>query len=156
MRDQLAAEPRWAAVTIWAVVNALNLLQGVGFLSRVLTGSLAFNHLLGYLVILLALPSVVAAVAMVKSKTVWIHWLGTVLFLLFVIVLVLTDYVLHVEFRSPARPGVLVPFLVLFFGSILLMGLPMFWLNRQLWLVTVATTAFLLGSMGFAMQKGVG
>ena len=54
------------------------------------------------------------------------------------------------------RYGILVPYLLLFFGAILLMGLPMFHLDRQLWLVTVATTVLLLGSMGVAMRKGVG
>lgn len=43
-----------------------------------------------------------------------------------------------------------------YFGSILLMGLPMFRLDRRLWLVTVATTVLLLGAMGIAMRKGVG
>ena len=45
---------------------------------------------------------------------------------------------------------------ILFFGSILLMGLPMFRMDRRLWLVTVATTVLLLSSMGVAMRKGVG
>ncbi len=36
------------------------------------------------------------------------------------------------------------------------MGLPMFRIDRRLWLVTVATTAFLLGSMIVAMREGVG
>jgi len=36
------------------------------------------------------------------------------------------------------------------------MGLPMFRLNRSLWLVTVATTTFLLVSMVLAIRKGVG
>lgn len=54
------------------------------------------------------------------------------------------------------RYNILVPYAVLFFGAILLMGLPMFRLNRQPWLVTVATTVLLLGSMGVAMRKGVG
>jgi hypothetical protein len=48
-----------------------------------------------------------------------------------------------------------VPFLLLFFGAILLMGLPMFRLNRHLWFVTVATTAALLTAMAAAMRKGV-
>ena len=48
------------------------------------------------------------------------------------------------------------PYLVLFFGAILLMGLPMYSLDRRLWLVTVATTVLLLGAMGVAMRKGVG
>ena len=40
--------------------------------------------------------------------------------------------------------------------AILLMGLPMFRMDRQLWLVTVMTTILLLGAMGIAMRKGVG
>jgi hypothetical protein len=32
----------------------------------------------------------------------------------------------------------------------------MFRLDRRLWLVTVATTVLLLGSMGIAMRRGVG
>jgi hypothetical protein len=49
-----------------------------------------------------------------------------------------------------------VTYLVLFFGAILLMGLPIFRLNRALWLVMVATTVLLLASMGVAMRGGVG
>ena len=78
------------------------------------------------------------------------------MFLVFVALLVYVDYLSPVEFRSPVRAEILVPFLVLFFGAILLMGVPMFRIDRRLWLVTVATTAFLLGSMVSAMQKGVG
>ena len=55
-----------------------------------------------------------------------------------------------------SRTGILVPYLVLFFGSILLRGLPMFRLERRGWLVTVATTVLLLGSTGVAMRKSVG
>lgn len=56
------------------------------------------------------------------------------------------------------------PYLLLFFGAILGMGLPrstaavpvMFRLERRLWLVTVATTVLLLGAMGVALGAGVG
>jgi hypothetical protein len=65
------------------------------------------------------------------------------------------EYVWPVEFRSPVRPSILVPYLLLFFGAILLMGLPMFRLDPRLWLVTVTTTVLLLGSMGVAMSTGV-
>ena len=66
------------------------------------------------------------------------------------------DYLRPVEFRSPPRYDILVPYLLLFFGVILLMGLPVFTLSRPLWLVTVVTTVFLLGAMGTAMRAGVG
>ena len=74
----------------------------------------------------------------------------------FVAFMVVVDYVRPVEFRSPIRYHILVPYLVLFFGSILLMGIPMFRSDRTLWLVTLATTILLLASMAAAMRKGVG
>ena len=44
MQPQTSVDPWWAALTVWAVVNAVNLLQAAGFLSRVRTGSMAINH----------------------------------------------------------------------------------------------------------------
>jgi hypothetical protein len=156
MQAQMGVDPWWAALTVWGVVNAVNVLQAVGFLSRVRTGSMAVNHVLGYVIIALAVPAAVALVAFGRARAGWLHWVGPAVFLAFVMLMVAVDYVWPVEFRSPVRLCLLVPYLALFFGAILLLGLPMFRLNRQLWLVTVATTALLLGSMGVAMRAGVG
>ena len=155
MQADTGAGPWWAVLTVWGVVNAVNLLQAVGFLSRVPTGSLAIKHLLGRVMIGLAIPATVALVAFVRAGAGWRHWIGPSVYLAFV-ALIVVEYVWRVEFRSPIRYDVLVPYLVLFFGAILLMGLPMFRLSRPLWLVTVTTTVVLLSSMGFAMSKGVG
>ncbi|MCK4682863.1 hypothetical protein KAT59_07555 [Candidatus Bipolaricaulota bacterium] len=156
MQAQTGVTPWWAALTVWGVVNAVNILQAAGFLSRVSTGSMTVNHLLGRAIIGLAIPSIVALIAFVRAAAGWRHWIGPGVFLAFLVLMIVVDYVWPVEFRSPMRYGILVPYLVLFFGAILLMGLPMFRMNRLLWLVTVATTVLLLGSMGFAMFKGVG
>jgi hypothetical protein len=156
MHAQTGINPWWAALTVWGVVNAVNLLQAVGFLSRVRTGSMAVNHLLGYVMIVLAIPSIIALIAFARAGAGWLQWAGPAVFLTFIVLMVVVDYAWPVEFRSPMRYDILVPYVVLFFGAILLMGLPMFRLNRQLWLVTVATTVLLLGSMGVAMRKGVG
>ena len=156
MQAQTDINPWWAALTVWGVVNAVNLLQAVGFLSRVRTGSMAVNHLLGYVMIVLAIPSIIALIAFARAGAGWLQWAGPAVFLTFIVLMVVVDYAWPVEFRSPMRYDILVPYVVLFFGAILLMGLPMFRLNRQLWLVTVATTVLLLGSMGVAMRKGVG
>ena len=155
MQAQTGVDSWWAALTVWGVVNAVNILQAIGFISRVRTGSMAVNHLLGYVMIVLAIPSIVSLIAFVRSGAGWLHWAGPTVFLSFIVLMVVVDYAWPVEFRSPVRHDILVPYLVLFFGAILLMGLPMFRLNRQLWLVTVATTVLLLGSMGVAMRKGV-
>jgi hypothetical protein len=153
--EKLESGSRWAALTVWGVVNAVNVLQAAGFLSRVRTSSMAINHLLGYVIILLAIPAAAALVVFLRARAGWLHWAGPAVYLVFVGFMIYVDYVWPVEFRSPMRPDILVPYLLLFFGSILLMGLPMFRLDRRLWLVTVATTALLLGSMVFAMRQGV-
>jgi hypothetical protein len=156
MQIETRVDPWWAALTVWGVVNAVNVLQAAGFLSRVYTGSRAINHLLGYAIVALALPAAVALVAFVRAGTGWRQWIGPAVYLAFVVFMVAVEYVWPVEFRSPTRYDILVPYLLLFFGAILLMGLPMFRMDRRLWLATVATTALLLGSMGLAMRKGVG
>jgi hypothetical protein len=156
MHAQQRVDPWWAALTVWGVVNAVNVLQSAGFLSRVYTGSREINHLLGLVIVALAVPAAVALVAFVRARAGWRQWIGPAAYLAFVALEVVVDYIWVVEFRSPRRYGILVPYLSLFFGAILLMGLPMFRLNRRLWLVTVATTVLLLGSMGAAMVAGVG
>jgi hypothetical protein len=156
MQGQTRVDPWWAALTVWGVVNAVNVLQAVGFLSRVPTGSRAINHLLGHVIIALAVPAVLALIAFGRAGAGWLQWIGPTAYLAFIVFMVVVDYAWPIEFRSPRRYGILVPYLLLFFGAILLMGLPMFRMDRRLWLVTVATTVLLLGSMGVAMYKGVG
>jgi hypothetical protein len=156
MNAQARVNPWWAALTVWGVVNAVNLLQAVGFLSRVVTKSLAINQLLGYGMITLAIPITLALLAFGRARVGWRQWGGPVAYLAFVALMVVVDYIRPIEFRSPLRYDILVPYLVLFFGSILLMGLPMFRMDRRLWLVTAATTVLLLGAMGAAMVAGVG
>lgn len=155
MQGQTGVDPWWAALTVWAVVNSVNVLQGVGFLSRVRTGSMAINHALGHVMIVLAIPATLALIGFGRARADWRQWIGPAVYLAFVVLELVVDYVWVVEFRSPMRYEILAPYLVLFFGSILLMGLPMFRLNRRLWLITVATTVFLLGSMVVAMREGV-
>jgi hypothetical protein len=156
MFTQPGSGPVWAALTVWGVVNAVNLLQAVGFLSRLRTGSMATNHLLGYALIALAFPAAAALIAFARARAGWNQWAGPAVYLAFIALMIVVDYAWPVEFRSPARIGILAPYLMLFFGAILLMGLPMFRMDRRLWLVTVTTSALLLWAMGAAMRRGVG
>ena len=154
MPSHATGAPWWATLTVWGIVNAVNVLQGAGFLSRARIGSRRINRRLGYAMIALAVPAALALVDLVRTRADWLEWAGAAAYLAFVALMVAVEYVRPSEFRSPPRYAVLVPYLVLFFGAILLMGLPMFRLDRRLWLVTVATTVLLLGSMGVAMRQG--
>jgi hypothetical protein len=152
----IASGSWWASVAVWAVVNAVNVLQAAGFLSRLRGGGMATNHTLGYGILALGLPAIAALLGFARTKAGWLDVAGPSVFLAFLALMTVVDYVMPIEFRSPARPAILVPYLVLFFAAILLMGLPMFSLDRRLWLVTVATTVLLLGSMGAAILSGAG
>lgn len=156
MNAQADPGPFWASLTVWGVVNAVCILQAVGFLSRIPTGSRELNHLLGYAIIALAIPAGAALIAFVRAGSGWLQLSGPAAYIAFVALMISVEYVFPVEFRSPPLYGILLPYLVLFFGSILLMGLPMFRINRGLWLVTAASAAVLLVSMVLAMRKGVG
>jgi hypothetical protein len=156
MRAQINVDPWWAALLVWGVVNAVNVLQGFGFLSRISSGSQATNHVLGYIILALGVPAAAALIGFLRAGAAPGQWIGTIVFLAFLVLMLIVDYLWPVEFRSPPRTAILAPYLVLFFGAILLMGLPMYRLNRPLWLVTVATTIFLVIAMLAAMRKGVG
>ncbi len=156
MQIQDGQGPWWAALTVWGVVNAVNVLQTAGFLSRIRSGTMTLNHQLGYVIIALAVPAVIALIGFVGSRASVLNYLGPIVFLCFVALMLAVDYISPVEFRSPPSYAILVPYLVLFFGAILLMGIPMFKLNRSYWMVTVVTSAMLVASMSWAMRKGVG
>jgi hypothetical protein len=144
--------PWWAALTTWFVVNVVNLAQTVGFASR-RTHGMAVNRAAGYLIAGLALPATAALVGYARAGSPW--WVGPAVFDGFVALMLFVDYLRPVQFRNPRKPVILVPYLLLFFGSIVLMGISMYAVNRSLWLVTVATSALLVTSMLWAIRKGM-
>lgn len=156
MNDQTLVYPWWAVITTWGVVNLVNLLQSAGYLSRILTGRMEINRILGYAIMVLAIPAGIALAGFIRAQAHWRQWIGLAVFIAFLLLMISVEYLWQIEFRSPVNHKILVPYLVLFFSSILLMGLPMFRMDRRLWLVTVATTVLLLTSMVVAMRKGVG
>jgi hypothetical protein len=68
-----SVRPWWAVLTVWGIVNAVNILQGVGFLSRIQSGSMSVNHLLGYGILALAIPAALALGAFVVSRAGALH-----------------------------------------------------------------------------------
>lgn len=115
--------PWWAALTTWVVVNLVNLLQTAGFASRASEG-MVVNQALGVLIAVFSIPASVALIGYARAGSPW--WIGPAVFDAFVALMLVVDYWWPVEFRQPARPVILVPYLVLFFGSIVLMGLSMY------------------------------
>ena len=150
----LGPEGLRAAVTVWLVVNAVNLLQSAGFATRPVAPDV--NPLLGLVIAALAIPATWALLVFRRHRAGWLFLVGPLVFDAFVVLMLAVDYVANVEWRDPVVPAIQVLYLLLFFGSIVLMGLPMYRLDRRRWLVTVVTSVILLGSMANAMSAGVG
>jgi hypothetical protein len=143
-----------AALTVWGVVNGVNLLQAAGFVTRPFAPWV--NPVLGLVIAALALPATWALSVFVRRGAGWRHLAGPIVFDLFVALMLWVDHLARIEWRDPVVPVFQVPYLTLFFASILLMGLPMFRIDRRRWAVTVMTTALLLAAMVYAMAMGVG
>ena len=143
-----------AATVVWLVVNAVNVLQAIGFATR--PSAPEVNPALGLVIAALAIPATWALVVFIRVRAGWRFVAGPVVFDAFVVLMLLVDYVLDIEWRDPVVAAIQVPYLVLFFGSIVLMGIPMFRIDRRRWLVTVITSVALVASMAYAIAMGVG
>jgi hypothetical protein len=139
---------------IWLVVNAVNVLQAIGFATRPVAPEV--NPALGLVMAGLAIPATWAFGVFLRRRAGWLFVAGPLAFDAFVVLMLLVDHVARVEWRHPVVPAIQVPYLLLFFGSIFLMGLPMFRIDRARWLVTVVTTGLLLVSMVYATSMGAG
>ena len=146
--------PRWAVLTIAAVVNAVCVLQTIGFLTR--PAAPWVNRAAGVVMALLAVPATVALVGFLRERSGWRFVVGPLVYDAFIVLMVVVDYWLGIEFRAPRRPDVLVPYVVLFFLGIVLMGAPLVRVDRRLWLVTAASATALVGAMIWAQAMGVG
>ena len=150
----IGAEERRAQTVVWLVVNAVNLLQALGFATRPFAAWV--NPALGIVIALLAVPATYALVVFVRAGSGRLAMAGPLTFDVFVVFMIVVDYVTRFEWRDPAVALVQIPYLGLFFGSILLMGLPMYRSDRRRWRVTAVTTTLLLAAMLFATWRGEG
>jgi hypothetical protein len=153
-RARLGTDGLRAATVIWLVVNAVNLLQAAGFATRPFAPEI--NPALGLVIAVLALPATRALQVLARVRAGGLWYAGPLAFDAFVILMLVVDHLARFEWRHPLVPAVAVPYLGLFFGSILLMGLPMIRIDPRRWLLTVVTTVALLGAMLYAMSQGVG
>jgi hypothetical protein len=110
---------------------------------------------LGLVIVALAIPATAALIALVRSRAGWRLVAGPLAFDAFVVLSLVVDYWLDIESRDPREPVILLPYLLLFFGIILLMGAPMLRIDRRLWSVTAVTSIALLGAMISAFGQGV-
>lgn len=87
----------------------------------------------GWIIYALCIPAVVISIILLRGGKSWSFWLGGFLFLGFALFGYWVDYVAQIEFRSPLRPSVLVPYVVLYLATVMFYWWPLGLLSRPLW-----------------------
>jgi len=89
---------------------------------------------MGWLVYALSIPAlVVSIILLVRGKT-WSFWLGGFLFIVYAAFGYWIDYVRGIQWRNPLRPSILVPYVLLYLGTVMFYWWPLGALSRPLWI----------------------
>ncbi len=100
----------WLILVVAITSNVLTILV---FASRPRHPARAKAFGLGF--IALAVPAAVIIVTFVEEGRPWGYFIPPALFITFVILVLLLDYILRIEFRSPPRYNIMGPFLLLYY-----------------------------------------
>lgn len=139
---------------LFFIINIANIDIAIIFLARVKKPGL--ERRLGIIYIALSIPTLILIILNIVFLREWWFWVFPSIFFIFVIFEIMVDYVKKIEFRNPRKKKILVPYLLLYYISIILMwGLT--WTLGILFGAITGITYFLqLGCSIYAGKKGVG
>jgi hypothetical protein len=135
------------------IVNWVNISQSVNFFLRVKGGKRGekFENLLGLTMLLLGVCSFILGIIILVEDYDFFHSIGAFVYTLFCILCFIVDYWKKIEFRNPKKLQILIPFLVLFYYSLLMMTLSIYQLGQFPW---VLTSVLLFAQLGMAYYAG--
>ena len=136
------------------VINCANILISIIFISRVKKKEL--EHILGILYIILGAPTLLLTIFNIHFQREWWIWIFQLLFVFFIIFELIVDYVKKIEFRNPRNKRILIPYLILYFVSIILIWGLTWTLGIVYGGITGITYFFQLGCSIYAGKHGVG
>jgi MFS superfamily sulfate permease-like transporter len=135
-------------------INVFNLAVFALFVSRVKKPEISKK--IGASSLLLGIPTLIIAILNMILFREWWYWVFPMLLLGFIIFSLIVDYIKKVEFRNPRKLSILIPFLLIFYISIILMwGLT--WALGTIYGIITGITYFLqLFGAYYAGKHGVG
>lgn len=139
---------------IFIIINSANLIISTIFIIRVKKPGM--EHSIGILYVGLGIPTLIIIISNIYFQREWWFWVYPLLFLIFITFELIVDYIKKIEFRNPRNIRILVPYLLLYYISIVLMwGLT--WTLGVLYGAITGITYFLqLGCSAYAGKHGVG
>lgn len=144
----------WYLLLVFILSLLANVLSLLMFLARVHWPGVA--GLLGNLALAMGVPALVVAIVGALAGLGVMFWLMPLLYAAFCLFGLIVDVILNVEFRQPRRPAILVPFLVLFYVSLIGMWGMLWQLGFVPWALVGVVYFGMLGSSFYALGKGVG
>jgi len=139
---------------LFIIINCANIIISTIFITRVKKPGM--EHGIGFLYVALGIPTLIITIFNIIFQREWWFWVFPSLFLIFIVFELIIDYIKKIEFRNPRNIRILVPYLILYYVSIILMwGLT--WTLGALYGAITAITYFLqLGCAAYAGKHGVG
>jgi len=139
---------------LFLIINSANIIISSIFVLRVKKPEL--ERVLGILYISLGIPTLIITIFNLYFQREWWYWVYPIIFLIFIVFELIIDYIKKIEFRNPRNNRILVPYLILYYISILLMwGLT--WTLGILYGAITGFTYFLqFGCSIYASKQGVG
>lgn len=136
------------------IINIFNLSVFALFLSRVKKPEVSSK--IGIFTIILGIPTLIIAIINFILLREWWYWIFPLLFVVFLLFTFIVDYIKKVEFRNPRKLSILIPFLILFYVSIILMWGLTWALGVTYGAITAITYILQLFGAYYAGKHGVG
>jgi hypothetical protein len=139
---------------IFFVINLANIIISIIFISRVKRPEL--EYILGVFFISTGIPTLIILIINIFYQRAWWFWLFPLLYLIFISYEIIVDYIKKVEFRNPINKKILIPYLILYYVSIILMWGLTWTLGTPYGIITGVTYFLELGCAIYAGKHGVG
>lgn len=132
----------------------INTLSTLLFLGRIYWP--AQTKLLGASTIALGLPALALALRAAFDGLAFGYWFFPSLYAIFAVFALVVDFILDIEFRQPRRLGILIPFLLLYFASLIGMWGMLWNLGIVYWAIAGITYFAMVFSSVYVARKGYG
>jgi hypothetical protein len=141
-------------ISEFIIINIFNITVFLLFFSRVKKPKL--SRKIGIFNLALGVPILVIAIFNLVLLRAWWYWLFPFLLIGFIIFTLVVDYIRKIEFRNPRKLSILIPFLILFYVSIILMWGLTWTLGAVYGFITMFTYFLQLFGAYYAGKHGVG
>jgi len=116
---------------IWAYVLQVCLI----ILFAIRKTNLDFILQYGWIFYLLCIPAVLVSILMLRNGKDWSFWIGGFIFLVWAIFGYVVEYRFGIKWRNPIVWSVLVPYVLLYLGTIMFYWFPLGILGKPLWYI---------------------